>query len=371
MNKVDFVDLKAGKKKLYKKLKKDFKDILLNASFVGGKYLEDFERAFAKFNGSKYCVGVGSGTDALILALLAYDIGPDDEVIVPTNTFIATANAVAHVGAKVVFADANRSTYNIDINGLEDLITEKTKAIIPVHLYGQPCRMDDLKKIAREHDLILIEDCAQATGAYFGHRRVGSIGHAGCFSFYPTKNLGGMCQGGAVITNSSKVADTVRSIGNVGRSMNSHTDFDFIGFNSRLDTINAAFLTEGLKTLDENNIRRIEISDMYNEKLEGLPLITPFVIGKVYHVYHLYTVSLIDSRLRDRLQAYLNNAGIGCGVYYPKPCHKQPMYDDGTSLPVAESLAKSTLSLPMHLNMTEKDVNYVCEEIEKFFGAVK
>jgi dTDP-4-amino-4,6-dideoxygalactose transaminase len=367
MSRVDFVNLKAGKKKLYKKLKKDFKRILLNTSFVGGEYLEEFEKAFAEFNGTKYCVGVGSGTDALWLALLAYGIGPGDEVIVPSNTFIATAFAVTQAGATPVFADANPHTYNIDVYDLEKLVTEKTKAIIPVHLYGQPCEMSILRTFARTNDLIMIEDCAQATGAQFGYRRVGSMGHAGCFSFYPTKNLGGMCQGGAVITDSEKVANTVRSLGNVGRSMTSHTDFDLVGFNSRLDTINAAFLTESLKSLDLCNGRRIEIAEMYNEGLKELPLTTPFVINRAVHVYHLYTISLIDNELRDGLQEHLKNAGIGCGVYYPKPCHKQPMYDDGTTLPVSEGLAETTLSLPMHLNMKKKDVGYVCDEAKKFF----
>jgi len=367
MSKVDFVNLKSGKKKLYKKLKKDFKKILLNTNFVGGEYLEEFEKAFARFNGVKYCVGVGSGTDALWLALLAHGIGPGDEVIVPTNTFIATAIAVTHTGAKPVFADANPRTYNIDVYNLGDLLTEKTKAIIPVHLYGQSCEMSILRTFARANGLIMVEDCAQATGARFGYRRVGSMGHAGCFSFYPTKTLGGMCQGGAVITNSSKVAETVRSLGNVGRSKHSHTDFDYVGFNSRLDTINAAFLTESLKSLDKDNGRRIEIAEMYNERLKELPLTTPFVINRAVHVYHLYTINLIDSNFRDGLQDHLKNAGIGCGVYYPKPCHKQPMYDSGDLLPVAEGLAETTLSLPMHLSLTNNDVEHVCSVIKEFF----
>jgi dTDP-4-amino-4,6-dideoxygalactose transaminase len=363
--KVNFIDLKADKKELFDEVIKDWETIVTNANFVGGKYLEDFENAFAKYNKRKHCVGVGSGTDALMLALLAVGIEPNDQVIVPSNTFIATAFAATHAGARVIFADSDVNTYNMDANKLERLITRRTKVIIPVHLHGMSCDMDAIMEIANRYNLKVIEDCAQAAGAEFKGKKVGTFGDAGCFSFYPTKNLSGVGQGGAVITDSDEIARVVRSLGNVGRS--AHTEFEFVGFNSRLDTINAAFLSKSLTKLDKWNAQRIKLAKIYNKELKELPLKIPAILKGAKHVYHLYTIKLETKEVRDNLKSYLDEHGVGSGIYYPMPCHKQPMYDWPLKLPVAEELSDTMLSLPMHHNLTKKDIMATCEIIKQFF----
>ena len=265
--KIDFVDLKEQYKDFnYSELI----ELIKNGNFVGGQALEEFEKAFANYNGTKYCVGVGSGTDALILSLLACGIGPGDEVLVPANTYIATAFAVSHVGATPVFVDPGEHTYVLTCsNNLYKYITKKTKAIIPVHLYGMPACMKTITDFAEQNSLFVIEDCAQSIGAISCEKRVGSWGDVGAFSFYPAKNLGGMGQGGAIVTNSAIIADKVRELGNVGRSKDSWFDYVHIGFNSRLDTINAKFLTMGLKNIDKWNTCRVRIASWYNDLLRG------------------------------------------------------------------------------------------------------
>lgn len=364
---VNFIDLKAGKNRLYKKVMEDLKQIITNASFVGGSYLEEFEKAFAEYNGVKHCIGVGSGTDALWLALLALGIRPGDEVIVPSNTFIATAFAATQAMADVVFVDVDPKTYNIDANKIEEAITDRTRAIMPVHLYGQPCDMDSVLAVASKHNLLVIEDCAQAAGAELDGRKVSSFGDAGCFSFYPTKNLAGLAQGGAVLTNSDHVDDVVRSLGNVGRSKTSHTGFDYVGFNSRLDTINAVYLSKALDMLEDDNNKRIKIALIYNERFKDLPVVTPFVPEDNKHVYHLYIIKLKTEDERNALQTYLKTYGVGSGVYYPVPCHKQLIYDEGLELPVSEKLAKTTLALPMYAELDLNKINYVCGIVKEFF----
>ena len=365
---VKFIDLKAGKGKLYKNVAEDLKQIITNASFVGGSYLEEFEKKFADYNGVKHCIGVGSGTDALWLALLALGVNPGDEVIVPSNTFIATAFAVTQALANVVFVDVDPKTYNIDVNKLEKAITARTKAIMPVHLYGQPCDMDSVLSVASKYNLLVIEDCAQAAGAELNGRKASSFGDAGCFSFYPTKNLAGLAQGGAVLTNSDNVDDAVRSLGNVGRSKTSHTGFDYVGFNSRLDTINAAYLSKSLDNLDKDNEKRINIAQMYNDSFKDLPIITPFVPENNKHVYHIYNIQLKAELERDSLQSHLKIYGVGSGVYYPIPCHKQSMYDFGKlKLTVSEKLSKTTLALPMYAELGMNKVKYVCDKIKEFY----
>jgi len=366
---VKLIDLSRDKEYLYEEVKNDIEKIIKKSAFVGGEYLERFESHFASYHGVKHCIGVGSGTDALWLSLLALGIGPGDEVIVPSNTFIATAFAVTQAGAKAVFADADANSYNINISSIEKLITEKTKAVIPVHLYGNPCDMALILSIAKKHNLRVIEDCAQAAGASIGNKKVGSFGDVGCFSFYPTKNLAGLAQGGAIITNSYKVDEMVRSLGNVGRSATSHTDFDYVGFNSRLDSINASYLDKALNMLDENNQSRIEAARIYNSELSSTPAITPLVYNSFKHVYHLYNIRLINEKVRGALQEFLKRWGIGSGVYYPMPCHKQKMYNvTSDGLKVSVDLSKKLLALPMYVGITEKEVRYVCNSIKGFFG---
>ena len=361
---VKFVDLPKQYVNIIPRALKKYEEALNTGGFIGAPSFED---KFAKYNDVEYCVGVGSGTDALLLTLISLGIGPGDEVIVPANTYIATAFAVSHTGANPVFVDPNPKTYVIEANNIKTAITSRTKAIIPVHLYGYPVDMLDVNELARRYNLYVIEDCAQAAGATLFGRKVGCFGIAGCFSFYPTKNIGGIGQGGAVITNDYNVAKTVRELGNVGRTDGSWFDYSHIGFNSRLDAINAEFLELCLDELDEWNSMRRNVADMYNSELKEVSyVITPSESSSIReHVYHLYELDCGSKTAREVLRSYLLERGIGCSVHYPVPCHKQPMYSGSCSL--SDSLADTLLSLPMHPNLTAVEVKYVCDCIKEFF----
>ena len=369
MEKINFIDLKFQYHIYMEKIMSVIRDVVNSGSFVGGDHLEVFENNFAKFHRSKYCVGVGSGTDALWLSLLALDVGADDEVIVPANTFIATAFAVSHTGAKVVFVDADPITYNMDLDKLFDAINYKTKAIIPVHLYGNPCNIEAIKGIINGRNVKIIEDCAQACGAMYNYEMVGTIGDVGCFSFYPTKNLGGLGQGGAIVTNNEKLADKVRELGNMGRAKNSWFDYDHIGFNSRLDSINAAFLNLGLQQIDKWNASRRYISELYNLQLYNIKHVRlPTESENTIHVYHLYEMRCRNKKEIDALKKYLEKQYVFTGLHYPVPCHLQKPYKDHGSFPVAEELANTLISLPMHPNLKREEVDYVCNKIKEFYS---
>jgi dTDP-4-amino-4,6-dideoxygalactose transaminase len=364
--KINFVDLAAQ----YKNLNLDeLNNLIKMGRFVGGEHLNNFERNLAKYVGVNFAIGVGSGTDALWLSLLALGVGRGDEVLVPANTFIATAFAISQTGATPIFVDVHHLTYNIDIASSARASTKKTKAIIPVHLYGNPCDMEAIMGFAKLRNLLVIEDCAQAIGATFNEKRVGSFGNMAALSFYPTKNLGGLGQGGVVLTNNEELAETVRELGNVGRRRNSWYDYDYLGFNSRLDNLNAWFLNEGLKDLEANNRRRNEIAIRYNNKLKTCLFVeTPKIAPKSESVYHLYEIRVRDRWFRDALKNYLNDCGVSTGLHYPIPCHKQSVYKDfrNIDLSVSESLADTLLSLPMHPNLTEVEIDYVCDCINSF-----
>ena len=368
---VNFIDLKKQYKNIGKDIGKEFIDIMTNAQFVGGEILDRFERNFADYNGAKHAVGVGSGTDALWLSLVALGIGRGDEVIVPTNTFIATAFAVSQAGATPVFVDADPYTYNISLSDIEAAITNKTEAVIPVHLYGMVCDMTAIIKLTEKYNLKIIEDNAQSIGATWKGQKSGTLGDCGAFSFYPTKNLGGLGQGGAVLTDDEKIADKIRSLGNVGRSKDSRDTFEYVGFNSRLDTINALFLNTLLEGyLDRWILARQKNAFVYNEQLKDIKeVVIPVVRDNATHVYHLYQLKCFDRKIRDSLKQYLEKKNISTGVYYPIPCHKQRMYKKGTvhNLLVAEELAKTLLALPMHPCLTEEEIQYVCDCVKEFF----
>jgi dTDP-4-amino-4,6-dideoxygalactose transaminase len=302
--------------------------------------------------------------------LLALGIGPGDEVIVPANTYIATAFAVSHTGAKPVFVDPNPYTYVIDTDSLTNAITNKTKAIMPVHLYGQPVDMEEMMLFAKQHNLFVIEDCAQSAGASFLDKKTGAWGDVGCFSFYPTKNLGGIGQGGAIITDNEQIADTVRELGNVGRAKNSWFDYIHKGFNSRLDAINASFLSKCLTMLDQWNDIRINSAAEYEENLDGVDIIKPPMPTETTSpVFHLYEIKCKDMEIRDNLKTYLTKQEIGTGLHYPVPCHRQPVYSDNIyNCPISNSLSDTLLSLPMHPMLTYKEIKYVCEKIKEFFN---
>lgn len=366
---VKFVDL--GKQ--YAGLNyQDLMRIIREGQFMGST---SFEERFANYHGKKFCVGVGSGTDALLLSLLALGIGPGDKVIVPANTYIATAFAVSHTGAEPVFCDVDPYGYTMTYETLSKIDLTDVKAIIPVHLYGQPVHMEDIADFVFDNGLMVIEDCAQAAGAEVFGKKVGAHGIAGCFSFYPTKNLGGLAQGGAVITDDVEIATTVRELGNVGRTEGDWFSYSHVGYNSRLDAINAKFMEINLRYLDMWNNKRIAAAKQYEEELADLDeVMTPAgpVKDVVKPVYHLYELKLDSKRTRTWLKKYLEKNGIQTGLHYPVPCHQQPMYKGLKSdCPVAEDLSNTLLSLPMHPQITSEEVSYVCKHIKEWFARRK
>jgi len=366
---VKFVNLALQYQPHIDKIIDGLKEVITAASFVGGSALEDFELEIARYIGTKYCVGVGSGTDALYLSLLAYGIGPGDEVIVPANTFIATAFAVSLTGAKIVFVDVDSKTYLMDLHKMFYAITPKTKAIIPVHLYGQCCDVSAIKSLLGGRDIKIIEDCAQAFGSRYKNAKAGSIGDVGCFSFYPAKNLGGLGQGGCITTNNKEIADKIRSFGDVGRSLTNRWEHSLVGFNSRLDTINAVFIKLMLEHVPDWNAKRVYLAYLYNSGLANIKEVkTPYSNIDNYHIYHLYELKCRNREERNALRGFLSSKHIQTGLHYPIPCHKQKPYQDlNCKLPVVESLADTLLSLPIHPTLTEGEVDYVVNCIKEFY----
>lgn len=364
---IPLVDLKAQYQALKGEINSELKKIFSSGVFVKGPILEQFEKDFANFIGTKYCIGVASGTDALHLSLLALGIGKDNEVILPVNTFVATAYAILYVRAKPVFVDVDSQTFNIDVNKIENRITKHTKAIIPVHLYGQPAEMDKILSIAKKYKLAVVEDACQTHGALFLDKNVGTFGDLACFSFYPSKNLGAYGDGGAITTQSIKFTNLIKKLREYGTT--SKYTYDLIGINSRLDPIQAAILQIKLKYLKQWNQKKIKLAQYYNQKLKSLKFVkTPFVDGKSTHVYHLY---VIQTPRRDELAKFLASVGIQTGIHYPLPLHLQKSllflgYKKG-DFPIAERLSNEILSLPMYPELTSYQQNYIIESIKKFF----
>lgn len=362
---IPVLDLKAQYAAIEQEIDAAIKEVLLSGQFILGPAVRELEEKVAAYCGCKYAVGVASGTDALRLTLTALGIGPGDEVITTPFTFIATANTISHCGARPVFVDIDPQTYNIDPAAIQAAITRRTKAIVPVHLYGQPADMDPIMELAEAHGLYVIEDAAQAIGARYKGRRVGSIGHAGCFSFYPTKNLGAYGDGGMVVTNDAALAEKIDVLRRQGSKKKYHAEV--LGFNSRLDSLQAAILRVKLKYLDDWNEGRRRVAQRYNEMLGGLSVTTPYESPDVYHVYHQYT---IRAPQRDALAAYLKERGIGTMVYYPVPLHLQELYADlgygEGSLPASETASQEVLSLPMYPELTEAQQQEVVGAIWEF-----
>lgn len=367
---VPFLDLTIRDKNMRALIDRALLEAVDNAAFVGGLQVKSFQEEFGRFSGGGECISVANGTDALILALRALGIGPGDEVITVPFTFIATAEAITHVGASVKFVDINPRTYNIDTTKIEPAITSKTKAILPVHLFGQPADMDPIMAIAKRRNLFVIEDAAQAHGAEYKGKRVGVLGDVACFSFYPTKNLGGFGDGGAIVSMSAPLITKITQLANHGRSQQYFHEVE--GVNSRLDAMQAAILRIKLQKLDAQNARRRAIAARYGEALAHQSFITaPEVDPSVTPVFHLYSV---ETGFRDRLAAYLKENGIACGVYYPLPLHLQPAYArlgyKRGDFPASERASERILSLPMYGDMPDEEVNYVCEMLKKFSPAV-
>lgn len=332
--------------------------------YVLGPEVKKFEADFASFIGSKHGIGIANGLEALQIALLALEIGPGDEVITTPLSAVATALAITAVGAKPVFVDID-NFYHLDAGKIEAKITPKTRAIIPVHLYGQSADMDALMKIAKRHNLHVIEDCAQAHGAKFGDKRVGSFGVFGCFSFYPTKNLGAIGDGGLITTDDDALAEKCRVLRNYGQK--NRYEHEVRGINSRLDELQAAILSEKLKTLEQSNARRGEIAKKYRDGLHGISEITlPAEREGTEHIYHLF---VIETEKRDELQAFLKENGVDTLIHYPIPIHKQKCFPEYNflELPVIEEKVKHILSLPMHPFLKDEEVDYVCKQVREFY----
>lgn len=362
---VPFLDLQRLHHEIRQPLEAAFRRVLDSGLFISGPEVEAFETEFAEYSNVKHCIGVGNGLDALRLVLLAYGIGRGDEVLVPSNTFIATWLAVSECGAVPVPVEPSTKTYNIDPNALLSALTPRTRAVIPVHLYGQSADMDLINGFAKQHGLIVIEDAAQAQGARYKTKRVGSLGDAAATSFYPGKNLGALGDAGAVLTNDALIADKVRLLRNYG-SENKYKH-DVIGYNTRLDEMQAAFLRVKLAYLDEWNSRRRELAQKYSAQLNNDGLELPWEAEYNEHVWHLY---VIRSSVRDVLQNKLKRAGISTGVHYPVPPHRQSCYPEFANyeLPIAETLAQEVLSLPISPFTSDHEVIHVIEEINAFFG---
>ena len=366
--KVNFVDLVAQYQSIRDEIHAELDKVLSTGSFVLGPAVQEFEQAFASYCGAGHCVGVNSGTDALNLAVRVLGIGPGDEVITVANTFIATVNAIALAGATPVLVDMNPGDYLIDPALIEKAITPRTKAIMPVHLYGQPADMDAIMSIARQHGLHVIEDACQAHGALYKGQPVGTFGVMGCFSFYPGKNLGSYGEGGAVVTNDAALAEQIRVYRNVGQS--AKYVHPVIGFNTRLHSMQAAVLKVKLKHLPEWNAKRRHWAARYSELLAGTGLVLPKENAGVEHVWHLYVV---QHDRRDDLLKALQDQQIYCGIHYPVPIADQSAYKGVRCLPegtpVTARAAKRILSLPMHPDLTEEQVNTVAAAVRAFDGA--
>ncbi len=363
--KIPFVSFEVMHNEIRDGLTDAFNRVLNKNWFIQGSELEAFEKEFAEFCGAKYCVGCGNGLDALYLALRAYGIGDGDEVIVPSNTYIATALAVSYTGATPVFVEPFEDTFNINPGLIEKAVTSHTKAIMAVHLYGQPAMMDEIRSIASKYNLRVIEDSAQAHGATYKGVRTGNLGDCAGFSFYPGKNLGALGDGGAFVTNDKELADKVRALGNYGSDYKYHHIYK--GTNSRLDELQAAFLRVKLKELDRWNTERNRIAGRYLNEINNDKIILPVTGEGMTHVYHIFGIRC-DSR--DELERFLNEKGIGTNKHYPIPMHMQGAYADlniseGT-YPIAESISATELSIPMYYGMTEDEISYVIEQINAF-----
>jgi dTDP-4-amino-4,6-dideoxygalactose transaminase len=363
---VPLLDTVAQYTCLKEELQQAMNQVLESGSYIMGPSVKQFEEAVAKYCGVKHAIGVANGTDALLLTLDALGIGPGDEVITSPFTFFASAEVISQVGAVPVFIDIEVDTYNINIALLEAAITPKTKAIIPVHIFGQPVQMDDLMELARKYKLHVIEDACQAMGSAYQHRPIGSIGTAGCFSFFPTKNLGGYGDGGMVITNDDELAGKLRILRVHGSNPKYY--HSMIGYNSRLDSLQAAMLKVKLPYLDDWNRKRRQKALVYTAELRRTPLQLPVESEGMYVIYHLY---IIQTQHRDALLQHLAEHGVGSGIYYPVPLHRQQVYQPlgygPGSLPVAEQAALGTMALPLYPEMSEEDQAYVIAVIHDFF----
>ncbi|MFA7676119.1 MAG: DegT/DnrJ/EryC1/StrS family aminotransferase [Candidatus Shapirobacteria bacterium] len=379
MKKISFLDLTSQHNFIKEEIKVVIEKIIDKGEFIGGGEVKNFENSFAKFCKAKNAISVNSGTDALFLTLKALGIGKGDEVITTPFTFIATAEAISNCQATPVFIDIDADTFNIDVSKIEKAITKKTKAIIPVHIFGQIADMGEILKISKKYKLFVIEDACQAVGAELQMangewRAAGSIGDAGCFSFFPSKNLGAMGDGGMITTNNKKIAEKIRLLKNHGSSPKNKYKNLVLGINSRLDSLQAGILNIKLKYLEKQNVERKKIADYYSQNLKETQQVqVPFIGKNTTHIFHQYT---IKADKRDKLKKYLENHGVSTMVYYPLPLHIQPAlkylkYKKGDFLNT-EEVSKKVLSLPIYPELPKKDQDFIIEKMKKFYnGKIK
>ncbi len=390
---IPLIDLKAQYESLADKLNEATLGILSSANYIMGKTVLDFEKEFANYIGVKHAISVGNGTDALVLALKSIGIGEGDEVITTPFTFFATAEAISAVGGTPVFVDVDKETFNIDATKIEEKITSKTKAIMPVHIFGQSADMDEINEIAKKHNLMVIEDACQAIGGKYKGRKIGTLGDVACFSFFPTKNLGCAGDGGMIVTDNDEIATIARALRTHGSGENGQKAYNLlnnieeevqkaegandtvynplkyynylIGYNTRLDAIQAAILDVKIKEIDKWNAKRREIVKSYNEALQNNDLVTPVAKDYNEHVYHMY---ILQSENREEVIEKLKEAGIATGVYYPVPLHLQKVYKNlgykEGDMPVAEYLSHRTFAIPVYPELNEEQVKYIISKIK-------
>ncbi|TZE83086.1 DegT/DnrJ/EryC1/StrS family aminotransferase [Calorimonas adulescens] len=366
---IELINLKRQYKNLKDEINQAIEKVLENGQYILGPEVKAFEKEIAEYLGVRYAIGVANGTDALVLSLRALNIGPGDEVITTPFTFFATAEAVSLVGAVPVFVDIDPDTYNINPDLIEEKITERTKAILPVHIFGQLSNMDKIMEIAKKHNLYVIEDACQAIGAEYRGQKVGTFGDAACFSFFPTKNLGGYGDGGMVVTNNKEIAENVDILRKHGSKKKYYNEE--IGYNSRLDELQASILRVKLKYLDTWNNMRINAANKYDSLLSDLSDVikTPYKIKEAKHIYHLYCIQCEN---REIIMQKLKERGIATGIYYPVPLHLQKAYTNlgyrQGDLPVAEDLCKKIFAIPMFPEITDNEINYISEVLHEIIN---
>jgi len=365
---IPFIDLQGQYQSLKEEINPQVEAVMSQCNFVLGQPVADFEADFAAFCGVKYCVGVASGTDAMMLALKAAGVGPGDEVITVANTFVATVFAITYAGATPVLVDCDPETYNMDVTQIEAKITDKTKAILPVHLYGQLADMEPILGLAKKHNLVVVEDACQGHGAERAGKRAGSFGLTAGFSFYPGKNLGAYGDGGAVVTNDEAVYNQLKQYRNLGSPVK--YQHDFIGHNSRLDTMQAAVLKVKLGYMNQWNAQRAKAAALYNQKLADIgDLQTPALGDEGAHVFHIY---LVRTKKREALLKHLQENKIGAGIHYPIPIYALGAYQDlgltGKDFPISEQYKDEILSLPMFPEITEAQIDEVVSVVKSFFA---
>lgn len=365
MNKknIQMVDTGTQYQKIKSEIDNAIHSVIDSTQFIQGPAVKKFETNVEKYLGTKHAIGCASGTDALQIAMMALDIKPGDEIITTPFTFVATTETIAILGAVPVYVDIEPATFNIDVSKIEAKITPKTKAIMPVHLYGQPCDMDPIMKIAEKHGLFVIEDAAQAMGACYKDKMICTIGHIGCISFYPSKNLGAFGDGGMLTTNDNDLAEKIRMIISHGSKRKYY--HETLGVNSRLDSIQAAILDVKLKYLDKYCEARYNAAMKYNGKFKGI-FETPYIMPGVKHIFHQYSIRVKN---RDEMMEFLKSQGIPSMIYYPVPLHMQEAYKydyKQGDYPVSEEIAKDIISLPMHTELTDEEIDFIASKVIEF-----